>query len=357
MADVTPRLSIDLQPLPLGAEPWRLDPEELSILRRTLDETGDFQQPYAALVDPDDADAGSVDAYVEVSAVQLEDGTPAILIEDDGAEAITRYVVLEREWQTLPAGTLLQGAGPGMAVVTLADDDASGMQAQGMLGFLDLLVAAPALPSSAEPRPDADPVMDDPGAFLEAFTPSTIGVSVDESTRTHWRGRLPDTLLALWQRDGLARYLEGRMMLVRPECYATVLATALVGSPLEGVDTFHVYAITAFGQLLVCGENTAVEIIVDPCHGQVAAHASMLAPSTAEERNARLRLLLTLLEVHDFDVTDAQGRSVYAMTRDRVGALAAGEIYTPDLAGLSEGWEVRLVRQDALEAWQTLRTF
>lgn len=139
MAESTPRLSIDLQPLPVGAEPWRLDPEELSVLRRTLDETGDFQQPYAALVDPDDADAGSVDAYVEVSAVQLEDGPPAILIEDDGAEDVQDYLVLEARWGGLPAGTLLHRSGESARVLTVDDTDHARTRALTMLVFLDLL--------------------------------------------------------------------------------------------------------------------------------------------------------------------------------------------------------------------------
>lgn len=139
MAESTPRLSIDLQPLPVGAEPWRLDPEELSVLRRTLDETGDFQQPYAALVDPDDADGGSVDAYVEVSAVQLEDGTPAILIEDDGAEDVQDYLVLEARSGRLPAGTLLHRSGESARVLTVDDTDPARTRALTMLVSLDLL--------------------------------------------------------------------------------------------------------------------------------------------------------------------------------------------------------------------------
>ncbi|AHY59062.1 hypothetical protein [Stenotrophomonas rhizophila] len=140
MAEFTPHLSIDLKPLPAGAEPWLLEPMELNILRRTLDETGDFQQPYAALEDLDDADAGSVDANVEVSSVQLDDGPPAILIEDDGAEDVQDYLVLEAPWRGLPAGTLLHRSGQSARALTVDDTDPGRTRALTMLVFLDLLM-------------------------------------------------------------------------------------------------------------------------------------------------------------------------------------------------------------------------
>lgn len=357
-------LSIALMPMAVDAVPYTLDLEHLSVLRETLDEVGEFQQPYPALVDITNPEDGTVDAAVDVSAGQLDDGTPVIVIEDDGAEDIARFLVLETEWEGLPAGTLLHGAGPTMAVVTDADDDASRLRAQGMLGFLDLLMAAPTLL-------DLDPtalalqlalqevtgrVADDLPEFLDAFTASTAGEPVDETTLKRWQGRLPDTLLALWQRDGLARYLEDRLMLVNPDRYDAMLPPLLAGSALEGVDTFHVYGVTAFGQLFVCGENTAVEILIDPYSGQVGMNPSMLAATDAEERSARPRFLLTMLEVKHLDLKDEHGHSVYATTRDRVGALARDEVYAPGPAGLVDGWESNLIRQNMFTSLESMRT-
>lgn len=346
-------LSIALQPMATNAEPWVLDAEELSALLRTLDDVGDFQQPYAALVDVAIPEEGSVDASVEVSAARFDDGTPVVVLDDDGAQDSTRFVVLRAEWQGLPAGTLLHGIGPTLAVVTHAEDDAAGARAQVMLGFLDLLMAGPIQLHPSDLDWNANLGTDDLAGFLDTFAASTTGEPVDEATRNRWQGRLPDTLLALWKRDGLARYLEDRLILVDPERYAAVLAGLLVGSTLEDVDAFHVYALTAFGQLLVCGENTAVEIVADPYTGDVAADPSMLAASDADERDGRLRFLLTLLEPDELDVTDAKGNSVYARTRDRLGALEGDDVYFPDPEGLVDGWELRLIKQDALKAWHS----
>lgn len=345
-------LTIALQPGAPHAEPWILGADELSTLLRTLDDLGDFQQPYPAFVDITQPEEGTVDASVEVAAAQLDDGTPVVVIEDTGVEDTARFVVLRAEWQGLPAGALLHGAGPSLAVVTHADEDAAAVRAQVMLGFLDLLMA---LPLQLD-RPDGDWDADDLTGFLDAFTASMPGDPVDDALLDRWQGRLPDTLLALWKRDGLARYLDDRLMLVNPERYSATLAALLVNNALLGVDTFHVYAITAFGQLLVCGENTAVEIIADPYTGTIEVHPSMLAASDADERDGRLRSLLTFLEPHKLDVTDTQGHSVYARSRERLGALAGDEVYVPGPEGLVDGWELRLIKQAALKAWEsTLR--
>jgi len=346
-------LSIALQPMVTNAAPWVLDADELGALLRTLDDVGDFQQPYAARVDVAHPEEGTVDAHVEVSAARFDDGTPVVVLEDDGAQDSTRFVVLRAEWQGLPAGTLLHGTGPTLAVVTHAEDDVPGARAQVMLGFLDLLMAEPIERDRSDLDWNASLGTEGLAVFLDTFTASTTGEPVDEATRNRWQGRLPDTLLALWKRDGLARYLEDRLILVDPERYAGVLAPLLVGSTLEEVDAFHVYAVTAFGQLLVCGENSAVEIVADPYTGDVAVDSSMLAETDAEEREGRLRFLLTLLEPNQLDVTDAEGNSVYARTRERLGALEGDEVYFPGPEGLVHGWELRLIKQDTLKAWHS----
>ncbi|MET4680771.1 hypothetical protein ABIA72_002411 [Stenotrophomonas rhizophila] len=348
-------LSIALMPMAVDAVPYTLDPEDLSVLRETLDDVGEFQQPYPALVDVTNPEDGTVDAAVDVSAGQLDDGTPVIVIEDDGAEDVARFLVLETEWRGLPAGTLLQGAGPTMAVVTEADDDPFGLRAREMLTFIDMLKWARDAPARADRQLDADLAFDDLPGFLDAFTASTAGEPANANILTLWHRRLPDSLLALWQRDGFARYLEDRLMLVDPDRYDAMLSPLLAGSPLEGVDTFHVYAVTAFGQLFVCGENTAVEIVIDPYNGQVGMNPSMLAATDAEERSARLRFLLTMLEVKHLDLTDEHGHSVYATTRDRLGALGTDEVYAPGPAGLVDGRESNLIRQNVFTSRESMR--
>lgn len=140
MVSVLLCLSIVLQPLPAGAEPWVLEAEELGVLGRTLDRMGEFQYPYPAVVDIADPDAGAFDASVEVAAAQLGDGSPVILIDDEGIEDVQHFIVLQTPWQGLPAGTLLHKDGDNAAVVTRDDDDPAGRRAQVMMAFLDMMM-------------------------------------------------------------------------------------------------------------------------------------------------------------------------------------------------------------------------
>lgn len=146
MLGVALYLSIALQPLPADATAWVLEPEELNVLGHTLERMGQFQYPYPAALDLYDPEAGTMDATVDVSAARLGDGTPVILIEDDGVEDddgtadIQHYLVLQAPWNGLPAGTLLHRDGENAAVVTHSEDDPARARAEVMLGFLELML-------------------------------------------------------------------------------------------------------------------------------------------------------------------------------------------------------------------------
>ncbi|MBA0336187.1 hypothetical protein D7Y40_07210 [Stenotrophomonas maltophilia] len=179
---------------------------------------------------------------------------------------------------------------------------------------------------------------------------STPGPPVTEATLTLWKGRLPDLLLALWQRDGLARYHDDRLTMVDPAQYDAVLDAFLEGSPLRGKDDFHVYAISPFGQMLICGERTGVELTLEPHEGHQCAPAAATLPTSSIDRNRRLHDFLLTLDDPELDVLTEDEEPMFWRVREMLGPLGDGEIYTSTESVSEHGWRLgTLVKRKALD--------
>ncbi|MEI2261819.1 hypothetical protein OHC51_12760 [Stenotrophomonas indicatrix] len=277
MSSIALCLSVALQ-LPATPHPLTLDPDSLGALQQALQTFGDFQQPYSAPIDPYDPDAGVIDATVELAAGCVHDGPPVIILDDDADEALQRYLVLENSWHGLPAGALLLVSGGKATVIPSHESTPQLAHAKAMLTFLDYLSIGFDGNALAAPGIGAQPAGIESDAFMQSFTVSSKGEAVPEATLAAWEGVLPDLLLALWRRDGFARYRDDRLVMVDPHLYAGVVETYLQGNPLQHADIFHAYAVTAFGQILLCGENTAVQISIDPHGAQVSADSDVPGP-------------------------------------------------------------------------------
>lgn len=354
MSSIALCLSVALQ-LPATPHPLTMDPDSLKALQQALQTFGEFQQPYSAPIDPYDPDAGVIDAAVEVATGCVQDGPPVIILDDDADEAPQRYLVLEESWQDLPTGALLLVSGSKAAAIPAHESNPQLARAEAMLTFLAYLSIGLDGNALAAPGVGAQPSGIESGSFMLSFTASSKVEAVPEATLAAWEGVLPDLLVALWLRDGFARYRDDRLVMVDPHLYAGVVETYLQGNPLEHADTFHAYAVTAFGQILLCGENTAVQISIDPHGAQVWADSDVPRPADATERNWKLEFLLHALDGPYLDVTDEEERPLYAHALESVGPLAPNEIYSFSPAVVEGGWEAaHLVKRDRLSELKSL---
>jgi hypothetical protein len=113
--------------------------------------------------------------------------------------------------------------------------------------------------------------------------------------------------------------------------------------------------VTAFGQILLCGENTAVQISIDPHGAQVSADSDVPGPADAAERYWKLAFLLDVLDGPYLDVTDEEERPLHAHALDSLGPLAPNEIYSFSPAVVEGGWEAaHLVKRDRLAELKSL---
>ena len=347
-------LSLALQ-LPVASEPLAVDPDSLLALHQALQSFGELQQPYSAPVDVTDPDAGVTDATVEISAGCVKDGPQVIILDADVDDSSERYLVLNEPWQSLPAGTLLLVSGSTATVISTQEANKETAQAESMLNFLDYLPINLGSNSLAGPNPDVTAAEIDSDGFMQNFAMSSEGEPASEAAFAAWEGKLPGLLLALWQRDGFARYRDDKLALVDPHLYAEVATAFLQGNPMEGADTFHVYAVTAFGQILLCGENTSTQISIDPHSGHVTTESDVPDPADAAERNWKLAFLLEALDGPYLDVTDDDERPLHAHALDRLGPLAPNEMYSFSPAVSEGGWNAaHLVKTDRLAELEAL---
>lgn len=331
------------------AQPLTLDPVSLSALQRAVHVFGEFQQPYSAPVCSDDPDAGVIDAAVEVSLGSLREDAQVIILDDDSGDAPQRYLVLDQPWCEFPAGTVLSVLGDTAIAVSCDERSPKRSRAEAMLTFLDYLP----LRLDGVERAEAQGLAYD--AFLREFIASSTGEIVPEATLAAWEGVLPNLLLALWRRDGFARYRSDRLALIDPGRYAAITAAFLDGHPLLDRDQFHAYAVTAFGQILICGATTSIHISVDPHSGQVSADAAPPIPRGAAARNLELECLLDALDGPYLDATGDDEQPLYEHAYERLGPLASNEIYSFSPAVAERGWNAaHLVKRDRLTELQTL---
>ena len=89
--------------------------------------------------------------------------------------------------------------------------------------------------------------------FISKFGDATTRVEVPSSSFDKWRDKLPDQLLTYWKEEGWCAYGNGLFWTVNPEEYEDLIDEWLESTKLEQLDSFHVVARSAFGDLYACG--------------------------------------------------------------------------------------------------------
>jgi hypothetical protein len=92
--------------------------------------------------------------------------------------------------------------------------------------------------------------------FLENMGPEVNRREVPAASIEYFRGRLPNRLLAYWQRYGWCGYAEGLFWTINPQEYEPVLEAWIAETPFMQQDAYHIIARSAFGALLFWGERS-----------------------------------------------------------------------------------------------------
>lgn len=155
--------------------------------------------------------------------------------------------------------------------------------------------------------------------FLQKNGKITSRQEVPPSSVERYKGKLPDLLLGYWLEHGWFGCGEGLFWVVNPQEYEGVVAAWLSGTALEGRDTYHLVARSAFGDLYLYGERTGFSLSID---APVSRYSLIDDAVVFEDRDLNTQNFLLLMdeEYNDFD-------GLFKSAKKKLGAPSADEMY------------------------------
>ncbi|EKS4614625.1 DUF1851 domain-containing protein [Salmonella enterica] len=163
--------------------------------------------------------------------------------------------------------------------------------------------------------------------FIEKFGEATSSVTVPEKSIMKWKGVLPDKLLDYWKKEGWGTYRNGLFSLVNPEEYDDVLDIWLEDTSFEEVDSYHVIARTAFGDLYAFGESTGRNITVMPLLNRLIFNERNFIKKTADVLDSEIVSFLASSSQKRFDLIDDNDNYLFDKAIKKLGALADNEMF------------------------------
>ncbi|NIE75372.1 DUF1851 domain-containing protein [Pantoea sp. Ap-967] len=149
---------------------------------------------------------------------------------------------------------------------------------------------------------------------------------VPASTIDKYRTALPDALLGYWQKEGWCSYADGLFWLVDPSVYKDTLDSWLEGTELAAIDNYHVIARDAFGSLYAWGERYQRKITLLSLTGRIVALKNQLQKVNPEPDRA-VGIFLGMSKPENFDFEDEQGKPLFQRALNKLGPVAANEMY------------------------------
>lgn len=155
--------------------------------------------------------------------------------------------------------------------------------------------------------------------FLKEFAGQTDRREVPLSCIDLYRSKLPELLLKYWAEHGWCGYGEGIFWLVNPQEYEEVVASWIQGTKFETLDTYHLIARSAFGDLYLWGEKTGASLNIT---GILSKYAEFYSASGEEQMDKQLQNFLLTRNIGD----DNYGE-FFEPAQKKLGTLRHDEMY------------------------------
>jgi hypothetical protein len=177
--------------------------------------------------------------------------------------------------------------------------------------------------------------------FIEEFGELIQNVEVPQTSIQKWRGKLPNQLLAYWAQEGWCAYANGLVWTVDPDEYEDLIDEWLEDTRLEQLDSFHVIARSAFGDLYACGEKTGRSVTIACPLNKISVLPRGLKPKSEQDLDLSIRSFFSSSEKSRFNLKDERGKPLFERAVEQLGELAPDEIYGLEPA-LVLGGHIRL---------------
>ena len=155
--------------------------------------------------------------------------------------------------------------------------------------------------------------------FVEKFGGAIDRREVPLSSIDRYQGKLPKLLLEYWADHGWCGYGDGIFWIVNPQEYEGVVASWIEGTYLQGRDTYHLIARSAFGDLYLWGEKTGFSLKITSVLSRCVIHNFEI---NCEELNRELQDFLLSMDVDTNDYGE-----LFTPAMKKLGTLRHDEMY------------------------------
>ncbi|WP_448089221.1 GAD-like domain-containing protein [Pseudomonas azerbaijanoccidentalis] len=155
--------------------------------------------------------------------------------------------------------------------------------------------------------------------FVEKFGGAIDRREVPLSSIDRYQGKLPKLLLEYWADHGWCGYGDGIFWIVNPQEFKGVVASWIEGTYLQGRDTYHLIARSAFGDLYLWGEKTGFSLKITSVLSRCVIHNFEI---NCEELDRELQDFLLSMDVDTNDYGE-----LFKPAKKKLGPLRHDEMY------------------------------
>jgi hypothetical protein len=141
-----------------------------------------------------------------------------------------------------------------------------------------------------------------------------------------YRGKLPNLLLDVWQQYGLLSFSGHLFRFVYPKQLEGLVATWIQDTPLPDIDTFHAFALTAFGDIFMWGQNNGKIVRITPTLATINAR-ECTQKTPEEDRDLKIEASLIMFQAKYADYRDTNGELLFKRATKKLGPLKENEIF------------------------------
>lgn len=170
-----------------------------------------------------------------------------------------------------------------------------------------------------------DEFMEDFLAF-SGFGPAFARRDVPPEKIERFRGKLPDKLLEYWQEYGWCGYAKGLFWTVDPDEWEDELDAWIGDTEFMERDTYYVIARTAFGELILWGEQSGQSLKVVTLYGMVFPKFNQEAFVRRGANNA-LQLFFGCTSRNSYDTNDEDEKPLFERALVKLGLLDHNTMY------------------------------
>lgn len=156
-----------------------------------------------------------------------------------------------------------------------------------------------------------------------------LHVPASEEALAQLSERVAPEWVQVWERLGFSGFVGGRFWLTNPLDFEGVVEQWVAGTPMEGLDDYVVFGRGPFGDLTVLGVNSHRTFSID-CSMNFMAAAPVDQTLRGHDPFRRLRSTLMVIGGKPdslSDLADASGVPLFDRVVEKLGPLAAGEVY------------------------------